>query len=121
MKMPLFIHFLIALVFSSSQKQHADIDHLALQREHNDLKRRHQELKENFDKADEKLRGLTETYDEAVATVESLTNDLKDERQKRVELENLLKENQAQKQTQQEVPRDAACTLKHVADSPSPS
>ncbi|KND01382.1 uncharacterized protein SPPG_03194 [Spizellomyces punctatus DAOM BR117] len=88
---------------NESQEQQADIERLALQREHADLKKRYQEIKDKHDTLDEKLRGLTETYYEAVGTVEVLTNDLKEERRKRTDLEHLVKENEAQSRREMEL------------------
>ncbi|TPX67754.1 hypothetical protein SpCBS45565_g03544 [Spizellomyces sp. 'palustris'] len=88
---------------NESQEQQADIERLALQRELADLKKRYQETKDKHDTLDEKLRGLTETYDEAVGTVEVLTNDLKEERRKRTDLEHLVTENEAQSRRELEL------------------
>ncbi|TPX56040.1 hypothetical protein PhCBS80983_g04843 [Powellomyces hirtus] len=70
-----------------SQDQQHDIDKLTYQRTVADLQKRLHEAQSKTDALDEKNRGLTESYNDALHTVETLTEDLKEERRRRAEIE----------------------------------
>ncbi|KAJ3295385.1 X-linked retinitis pigmentosa GTPase regulator-interacting protein 1 [Borealophlyctis nickersoniae] len=86
-----------------NQQKQDDIDRLSLQRELADSKKRCSDLRAKHDALDEKFRGLTETYEEAVRTVETLGEDLKEERRKNLELEHVSKEAEMQRQSEREL------------------
>ncbi|KAJ3153397.1 hypothetical protein HDU86_005227 [Geranomyces michiganensis] len=71
----------------AGQEQQNDIDRLTHQRTIADLQKRLQETYAKGESLNEKNRGLTESYDDAMHTVESLTADLKEERRRRAEIE----------------------------------
>ncbi|KAJ3160551.1 Protein fantom [Geranomyces variabilis] len=75
------------LDLTAGQEQQNDIDRLTHQRTIADLQKRLQESHAMAESLGEKNRGLTESHDDAMRTVESLTADLKEERRRRAEIE----------------------------------
>jgi peptidoglycan hydrolase CwlO-like protein len=71
--------------------QQSDLDRAALQVEITDYRKREKDLQSKLDSLDERLRGLSESYQEAMSVSESLNSDLKEERRRNVDLEHRLK------------------------------
>jgi hypothetical protein len=87
----------------SGIQQRQDIDRLSLQKEIVDKNKVIENQSKEFSLMDEKNRALLEANSDAVKTVDGLTNNLKNERARILDLENQLRESGNEKHRNLEV------------------
>ncbi|KAJ3039315.1 X-linked retinitis pigmentosa GTPase regulator-interacting protein 1 [Rhizophlyctis rosea] len=74
-----------------SQQHQNDMDRLALQRELGDIKQRYADLRTKFDSLDERFRVQNSAHEQAMQTINDLNAELKEERNRNLELEHNLR------------------------------
>ncbi|KAJ3188686.1 Protein fantom [Gaertneriomyces sp. JEL0708] len=87
----------------ASQEQQSDLDKLSLQREQADLLKEQKSLQTKCRALEEQLAALSDTHKEAVAEVEVLGEDLKEERAKRSDLEAHLRDYESWKDREKQL------------------
>ena len=112
------IHIKILIPRKKSVQRQDDIDRLALQHELVDLRRQNAEYRLKAEDAEQALHLLERSHDDALATIEKLTADLKAERLKSVQLQHELKQAGNHKKSEADVSfllskKKNAQTLKH--------